>query len=316
MTNLTRAETATWLRERDGFLILTHRRPDGDTIGSAALLCRALRSLGKCADILQNPELTPRYAGLHAGLTRPEAGEADTLVCVDVAAANMLPDCFGGLAGRIALRIDHHTTATPFTELALVDAGAGACGEIIADVLEELGVRLDVPMALALYTAVATDTGRFCYANTTAHSLRTAARCYDTGADLGAVNREIFETVSLPKLRIQGWIVEHTRFFADGRAAVCAISREVERSLGVTEDDMENISGFLRGVEGVQVAATLRETGGAAKVSIRALPGCDAAAICARFGGGGHRGAAGATLKMPLSDAAETVARAIAEVLA
>ena len=137
MTTLTRAETARWLSERDQFLILTHVRPDGDTLGSAALLCRGLRKLGKTAHILENPGITAKYAALHEGLTQKEALAGDTLVSVDVAAPNMLPDAFRPLQDRIALRIDHHGTATPFTPLSLVDAGAAACGEILFDVLCE-----------------------------------------------------------------------------------------------------------------------------------------------------------------------------------
>ena len=296
MTTLTRAETARWLSERDQFLILTHVRPDGDTLGSAALLCRGLRKLGKTAHILENPGITAKYAALHEGLTQKEALAGDTLVSVDVAAPNMLPDAFRPLQDRIALRIDHHGTATPFTPLSLVDAGAAACGEILFDVLCELGVTLDKPMANALYTAVSTDTGCFRYANTTAHTFSTAAAC--------------------AQLKIQSYLVEHARFYRDGALAVCPLPRAIEESVGAGEDDLENISGFPRSIAGVRMAATLREDpDGRVKISVRAVPGYDASAVCARFGGGGHKGAAGASLRLPLEEAAQAVAAAMEELV-
>ena len=119
----------------------------------------------------------------------------------------------------------------------------------------------------------------------------------------------LFDTNSFAKLRLQSWMVENIRFLKDGALAVCALPHAVEQQLGVTEDDMESISGFPRSIEGVRMAATLRELpGGKIKVSVRALPGYDAAKVCRKFGGGGHKGAAGATLETTLEAAAEMVA--------
>jgi phosphoesterase RecJ-like protein len=306
MSSLTRNEAAQWLSERDHFAILTHRRPDGDTIGSAATLCRGLRQLGKTAHIIENPEITPKYAHLHENLTKKWPEDTDIIVSVDVASPNMLPDRFQSLMGRIGLRIDHHETASSFTECELVEPKAAACAEIIYDVLMMLGATLDKPTAEALYTAVATDTGCFRYANTTAHSYRTAAACADTGANLNAITQAIFETNSFRRLKIQSWMTEHALFFADGQIAICAIPLRVEEEIGVNEDDMENISGFPRTIEGVKIAVTIREKeNGGVKASVRAVPGCDAGAICAKFGGGGHKGAAGATLNTSLEDAVQ-----------
>ncbi len=308
MSSLTRNETARWLREHDFFLILTHKRPDGDTIGSAAALCLGLRQLGKTAHVLRNMEVTEKYLHLHEGLTKdcPEAG--DVLIAVDTATPQLLPEAYGHLAKSVRLRIDHHGSDTPFAPLQLVDASAGACGEIIYDVLADLGVTLDKRMAEALYTAVSTDTGCFRYANTTSHSFRTAAACCDAGGDLQAINQAIFDTNSFGKLRLQSWITENIRFRCGGQVAVCALPAQVERDLGLTEDDLENVSGFPRSIEGVKIAATLRQTAnGCVKISVRALPGYDAAQVCATFGGGGHKGAAGATLKAELEEAATMV---------
>ena len=312
MGNLTKAETARFLLEADRIVILTHRRPDGDTLGSAAFLCRGLRQLGKQVWILPNPEITEKYASLHEGLTKPCVEEDDTIVAVDTASAQMLPEAYRALLGSISLRIDHHATATTFTEHELVEPEAAACGEIVYDVLTQMGVVLDIPMANALYTAVSTDTGCFRYANTTEHSFAVAAACAAVSPDLFRLNQLYFDTNSLARLRLQGWMVENARFLSGGKIVICAIPYALEQELGVTEDDMENISGFPRSIAGVYIAATLRQNSdGLVKLSVRAVPGYDAGAICATFGGGGHKGAAGASLRLSLEDAVAAVEKAM-----
>ncbi len=302
-----------FLREKDNFLILTHRRPDGDTLGSAAALCRGLRQKGKNARILVNPEITEKYAYLPEGLTAEKISGEDVLVAVDVASPGMLPMNFPEGA-QVSLRIDHHGSATSFAEIELVEPETAACGEIIYDLLMELGVTLDAPIANALYIAVSTDTGCFRYANTKSHSFQVAAACAKVSGDIFAINQKLFDTNSLGRLRIQGWMTENARFYRDGKVCVCAIPLAVEKELGVTEDDMENISGFPRSIEGVCVAATLRQQkDGLVKISVRAVPGYDASAVCEKFGGGGHKGAAGANLDLPIGEAAEKVAAAILE---
>ena len=315
MTNLTRAEAAEFFRGHDRFSILTHRRPDGDTLGSAAALCLGLRKLGKEAWVVDPTEPLDHLGWLLADITKEEAGENDTIVAVDVAAPNMLPKDTAPLAEKCALRIDHHGSSTPFAEGELVDPESASCAEIVCDILTLLEAELDEDMADAIYVGLSTDTGCFRYANTTAHSLRTAAACYDAGADLHAINQALFDTNTHAKLRLQGWMAENTRLFENGTLAVCALPRQVELDLGVTEDDMENISGFPRSIEGVKMAATLRENAdGLIKLSVRAVPGYDASAVCAKFGGGGHKGAAGGNLRLPLADAAEAVKQAMLEV--
>ena len=310
MKTLTRTETAAFFRSRNNFLLVTHRRPDGDTLGSAAVLCMGLRQLGLNAWVLRNSQVTPKYQHLLRGLTKEEIGQDDTLVSVDVASERMLPENFG--SREITLRIDHHGTADSFTEMELVDAGSASCGEVVCDVLEELGVQLDIPMANALYTAISTDTGCFRYANTTANTFAVAAKCARAGADVFAINQALFETNTLGRLRLQGWLVEHALFLQGGSIAICALPKQVEEDLQLTEDDMENISGFPRTIEGVKIAATVRqENADSVKVSVRAVPGYDAGAICAKFGGGGHKGAAGCSIKLPMDEAVQALIAAL-----
>ena len=314
MTTLTRSETARFLLEHYHYTILSHRRPDGDTTGSSAALCLGLRQLGKTAHVLENTEVSPRFRWLHEGLTKPAAQEGDVIVSADVASPAMLPESFRSLLGSIALRIDHHGSATSFTDLELVDAQSASCAELVWDVLKEMGVKADRAIAEAVYVGVSTDTGCFRYSNTSAHTFETAAICAAAGAKIYELNQELFETNTLARLKMQGWIVDHMKMLSGGKMAICAIPRSVEEEIGVTPDDMDNISSFPRTVAGVCVAATLRETAdGDTKISVRAVPGYDAAKVTEKFGGGGHRGAAGASLKMPLEEAALAVEKAMLE---
>ena len=310
MTELSRIDCAEWLLARDRFVLLTHRKPDGDTIGSAAGLCRGLRSLGKTAHVLYNPEITPLYAPLLEGLTKNEPEEGDILVAVDVAADTMFPRCYDPLKNSIDLRIDHHGSGREYTPRELVESDSAACAEIIWELLLDMGVDPDQEMAEAIYVGVSTDTGCFRFANTTAHTFDVAADCAAVGADIYSWNQKLFDTKSLPKLRLQGWIIDHVQFLEDGKVAVCCLPRAVEEEIGVSEDDMNDISSFLRSIEGVRMSALLRETEeGRVKVSVRAIPGSNAAAVCEVFGGGGHAGAAGCNLRMTLAEAAEAIGK-------
>jgi len=316
MKKMTISDCARFFRENDNFCILTHRRPDGDTLGSAAALCRGLRQLGKTAHVLKNPEVTEKYAPVVEGLTADSVPEKATIVCVDTASAGMLPLAFEDLANKIQLRIDHHASATSFTDYELVDGGSAACGELIYEILMELGVKLDTPLANALYTAVSTDTGCFRFANTTAHTLRVAAACAEVSKDLYRLNNLYFATVSLQRLRMQSYMIENAIFLQDRQVCICPIPLEAEERIGVTEDDMDNISGYPRTIAGVKIAATLRieRDTGKVKLSLRAAPGYDAGKICAAFGGGGHAGAAGASMEMSMDDAVSALIEAIPEI--
>ena len=314
MKRLTRSETARFLLEHDNYLILSHRRPDGDTTGSSAALCLGLRQLGKTAFVLENKEVSDRFRWLHQGLTKSKPEGNETVVSTDVASPSMLPESFQSLLGNIALRIDHHGSATSFTDAELVDPHSASCAELIWDVLSLMGVKADQKIAEAVYVGTSTDTGCFRYANTTAHTFETAAVCAQAGAHIYELNQELFETNTLGKLKMQAWIVEHMKMLAGGTMAICAIPRSVELELGVTSDDMDNISNFPRTVAGVNVAATIRETeDGLAKISVRAVPGYDATVIAEKFGGGGHKGAAGASLRLPMAQVEQIVEQAMLE---
>lgn len=306
---MTRTDAARWLAEHDNFCIMTHAGPDGDTLGSAATLCLGLRSMGKSAAVLDNPEISDKLAYLCEGLMVEEPAENAVFVSVDVAAPYMFTENQLPYVEKIALRIDHHGNAASFSPLELVDSQSASCAEIVYDVLQEMGCQLTAEIAIPLYTGLATDTGCFRYANTNAHTFTTAAACVAAGANVHPINQALFDTVTLNKLKVQAWVTEHTVFLSEGRAAYCAMPKTLATELGVDERDVGGVAGFVRSIEGVRFAVTLRESNEDDKVylSARAIPGYDAAALCAKFGGGGHKGAAGGATTMSLADTIQKV---------
>lgn len=313
MKQRTIPETAAWLLQNDNYIMLTHRRPDGDTVGCAAALCGGLRALGKTAAVWENPQFTEKFRPYLDGLTTDTIPEDAKIVVVDIAAAGLLPYGAEGYVNRIDLRIDHHGRDMVFGNEGVVDASAAACGEIILDLLEQMNAPIDKTIAEALYCAIATDTGCFRYSNVTAKTLRAAAKCKDCGADTFAVNQVMFLTRRLARLKLDAYLTETTEFLAGGKVAISRIPEQVIADLGITEDDIDDIAGFGREIEGVKIGVMLREVREGGKISVRTAPGYDAAAICARLGGGGHRAAAGATVPGGLEEARAAILRALEE---
>ena len=166
---------AQWLRERDNFLLLTHVRPDGDTLGSAAALCEALNALGKTAYLLKNPGDLTRYEGFLTFSWAPEGFAPDHVVAVDIATEELLPEgAAQDYQGKSQLCIDHHPSNQGYAQQTCLDADAAACGEIIYRIIRELGVWSE-SIAQALYIAISTDCGGFLYSNTTPETHRIAA---------------------------------------------------------------------------------------------------------------------------------------------
>lgn len=312
---MTRTDCAAFLRQKDNFCILTHLDPDGDALGSAAGLCLGLRALGKTAFVLENPQTPENLAFLCEGLTVAAPAENAVLVSVDVASPRIFMKNPSFDPEKIQLRIDHHGRATSFAPLELIEPEMASCAELIYDILMEMGVKLTREIAIALYTGLSTDTGCFKFANTTAHTFRVAAACADTGANLQPINQAMFDTVSLGRLRLQSWITENTQFYADGQVAVCVMPMGLANSVGAKESEMTGLSGFVRSIAGVKLAALVQAQENGNKISVRAIPGYDAAAICEIFGGGGHKGAGGAASTLSPEETGKGLAEAMLEQL-
>ena len=311
---MTTAEAAACLAAMDQVLILTHVRPDGDTIGSAAALCCGLRALGKTAYLLPNPELTATYAPYAA----PYLAEADFapayVVSVDIAALSLLPENARPYQDRIALAIDHHPSQEFFARETCLEADSAACGEIVYDILRQL-TPLTPEMALPLYVAISTDTGCFVYTNTTADTHRIAAALLESGIDVGPVNKALFRTKSKTRLAMEARMVADMELYDSDRVVVMSIPLSLRQELHATEADIEELSSLAALVEGTDCGITLRELrSGVTKVSVRSGSRVDACALCRELGGGGHHAAAGATVNSGLEETCRAVLAAYRKV--
>lgn len=308
---MTTAEAAHLLLGWDELLLLTHVRPDGDTVGSAAALCQALRDLGKTAYLLPNPELTATYAPYAAPYAAPEGFVPRHVVSVDIAALSLLPENARPYGERIDLAIDHHPSQGFFARETCLEADSAACGEIVYDIITRL-TPVTPDIALPLYVAVSTDTGCFVYSNTTPRTHRIAAALMDCGIDAAPVNKALFRTKSRTRLAMEAWMAEWAEYYDHDRVVVMQIPLSLCLDYKATEADVEELSSLAALVEGTDCGVTLRELkDGRVKISLRTGPRVNATEVCALLGGGGHAAAAGATLHGTLSEVKQAVLQAI-----
>ncbi len=308
-------QAAHFLLAHDGYLILTHVRPDGDTIGCAAALCRSLRQAGKEAFVLENREATSLFTPYLEGLLAPEGYRPRTVVAVDMAARGLFPDNARDYLDRVDLTVDHHPSQEFFARETCLDAGRAACGELLYEIVQQLG-PVTPEMGEALYVAVSTDCGCFMYSNTTAATHRVAADLMETGFDVYPVNRRHFRTKSFKRLKLEGMLAAGMELRDNGETALVFLTLDMLAQVGAQERDIEDIAAFVGQVEGVKNGVTLRELRpGECKLSLRTDPGdLNASAVCALLGGGGHAAAAGATIPGTMEQARAAVLAAIERV--
>ena len=310
-------QAAALLKERDQILILTHKRPDGDTVGCAAALCAALREQGKRAWVLPNEDVTSLFSPYLEGYLLEEGAEPRYVVSVDIAWRQLFtPAGEAWLARGIDLAIDHHPSQEFFAAQTCLDAGRAACGELVYDIIRQWG-PVSPAAALPLYVAVSTDTGCFMYSNTTPATHRVAAGLMETGIDAQGANKRHFRTKSLKRLKLESLIVDTMDLHDGGAIAIAAVSLADMARLEATERDAEDIAAFVGQLEGVHTSVTIRElAGGACKLSVRTDATLNATKVCALLGGGGHAAAAGCTVPGTVEEAKAAILAAIRKVQA
>lgn len=293
MKNVDVKECAALLKEFDNYLILTHRNPDGDTLGSAFALKRALTEMGKSSMVRCIDDIHPKFSYLWAELDNSDI-EYDKIIAVDVADKKLLGEEFEKKYGdRVWLCIDHHMSNREYAENLLLEDRAAAA-VVIYEVICELGVEITPEIANCIYTGLATDTGCFMFSNTTPTVHRIAAEVMEKGADYTQINRLMFETKTLSYLKLEQMAVSSIESHFEGKCAIMTITRKMFEESGSSSSECDGIASLPRKIEGVQVGVTIRERhDGTYKVSLRTVEPYDAAKICANFGGGGHNRAAG-----------------------
>ncbi len=305
------------LRRHDRFLVVTHENPDGDALGSLLAASLALRQLGKDA-VMYLPGRTPlpsEYGFMPlADLVRkpPDDAAERVLFAVDCAKEERIGDDAARSRAPLTVNVDHHHDNTRFGDLNLIVADASSTGEVLRDVFAELGVELTPELAEPLYIALVTDTGRFQYANTTPKSLRLAAELVDAGADIHEVFQQVYESLEFAKLKLLARALDRAEVLEGGRIVVSHLLRADFGEIGASEPYSEGIIDYLRAVEGAELAVLIREQlnedAAAYKGSLRSsIDELDVSAIARRFGGGGHRQAAGFSTDLPLAEVVEQI---------
>lgn len=312
---ITLESAAKTLLSKDKILILTHRSPDGDTIGSGYALAMALRKLGKSVKVDCTDPFPEKYSYFTDKLEKLEFDE-EFVVSVDIADTKLLGEKLSDYADKIDLCIDHHGSNTKYAKEYYVEASAAAAAQVIAKLIRLMNVDFDKDIANAIYTGITTDTGCFRYTNVTAETHRIAADMIDCGADSGMINRLMFETKSRSRLEIERRVMDSIQFYLDGRCAIAYATIDMMKESGAVDSDMEGVSSLPRQIEGVMAGITLREkNNGKFKVSVRTTDELDASAICANFGGGGHKAAAGCMITGTLNEAIEQIIEVVRQAL-
>lgn len=301
-------DIAQWLLQKDDFVVVGHVQPDGDSYGSCLALAMALRALGKRAFVAAPP--LPHMFRFLTGQNLIYQKEnmpfqPKNIVHVDTAA----PDRVGVVFDEEmpAALIDHHETNVGFDDVRHIDGGASSAGELVMALLQEMNIAISSDMAVCLYTAIASDTGSFQFSGTTGRCMRQAAELIDSGLDIGKISTAIFRSRTLARTKLLGEVLHAMELSEDGRIAVAVVDKEMMARCSAVHADMEGIVNYLSEIDSVKAAALLEVRDGDVKVSMRSQEWIDVAAIAKALGGGGHKSAAGVTLKGTTQEAKQEI---------
>ncbi len=312
---LTLRQTARFLKKHDNYIILTHASPDGDTLGSAYALYYALNEIGKVAEVIC-PDVIPSKYNYFTRKTDHIDKTQATIIAVDVADKRLLGALEEEFGHKVDLCIDHHISNTRYAKNLYLDADAAACAECIFDLISTMKVHINNITAKAIYTGLATDTGCFKYSTVTKKTLLICAELYEYNIGAAEINRLMFDTKSKKLIELEAMVLNSAEFHFDDKCMLLTVTAEMQAETGCSGTELEGIAIISRSVEGICAGITLKQIGDDEfKVSLRTYPPLDASAICKTLGGGGHKGAAGATINGSLSEAKEKVLAAVKESL-
>ena len=299
-------------------LILFHRNPDADAVGSAFALKRILEELGSSVYCLCQNEVPARLHFLMDDSQNSvlpdslsEDFEIERIISVDSASPAQLGSLWELYGDRVDLMIDHHAAGEPYAD-AYIDPEAAATGEILFDIVKKLAteekVTITYELCTDLYAAISSDTGCFRYSNVTPATHRTAAQLIALIPSHAEIDRLLFETKTPGRLAAEKAALELLSFASNGKIAVCSISLEQISAHGLASEDLDALIDIARSVAGVEIAFSIREeASGSYRVSARSNSNVDVSSLCAYFGGGGHVKAAGCTVSADNLEAAKEI---------
>lgn len=307
----------------DRFLICSHDAPDGDAVGSELALAAVLETMGKSSTII-NPSAIPESLRFLPGadriLTYPAGMDTrfDAFVSVDAGRRDRVhPVDEVATTGVPFLNIDHHDGNDDFGTVNWCDARFGSTGEMIYDLARQAAVPLRIELALPLYVALLTDTGRFSYGNTTPSAHRMAEALLEAGVEPADVHRRIYREKTLGRIRLEASAMSNLQTTLEGRIAWCAVDAKALANAGVNAGEARDLIGIPASLRGVELALSFREleSGAETKISLRSFGPFRVNEFAERYGGGGHRVAAGMRLGQPLAKAQRTVIQDLTDAL-
>lgn len=306
-----------FIQHHERFVLAAHSSPDGDTLGSCLALRLCLLSMGKNVSVVCE-DAVPEYLRFLPGaetITSDPDPKAEAVLYIDCAEHSRTGknrDFFENAPFQFC--IDHHETNPCATKDGDWVEDVGACAELIYRLIVEIGVPVTKEIAECLFTGVATDTGNFSYTNTTPDTFRIAAELLSAGIDISELNRKLFRTISLGKARLISMALGAAEIFLDGTASLSCVSSQDMKDAGAKEAECEGLIDYLRDIDSVEIACLLRESSdGTIKGSLRSKHEVNVLTVAKRFGGGGHRKAAGFTFLGSLDEAHDAVIPAIKE---
>jgi bifunctional oligoribonuclease and PAP phosphatase NrnA len=293
------------IRDRQRFLLTSHARPDGDSIGSQLAMAYALEALGKEVRLV-NADPAPDHYREFPGVDRIEIAErsdaaADALIvmeCSDLSRTGV-----AGLDGHFIINIDHHAGNRLYGALNWFDESAAACGEMVFDVIRALGVPLSPEIATHIYLAILTDTGSFHHSNITPRTFDICRQAVEAGVNPAAMARRVFDSNSFGKLKLIGALLDTMELIDNGRLAVLHMSDGMLEVCGCTHNDTEGVINLPLTAREIQAVVFFKVgSTGEVRVSMRSKYDVDVRSVATAYGGGGHKNAAGFTVPGQLSD--------------
>lgn len=304
----TTQEVAAELRRRSAFVMVSHVKPDGDTLGAGLALGIALKRMGKRVAYFQQDPV-PRNLRFMADtqfVSRdiPADFPPDTLyVFCDMSDSARAGDFLPAVARENMLDIDHHLGNSHFGALNYVIPTECSTGTVVMRLLRELGCEIDASIATCLLTTIMTDTGGFMHSNTTPEVLELSAELIRKGADKEQITEEIFANKRVAATRLLGCVLDKMTFGHEGRYCYSYVDDAMFAQTGADGEDTEDVVNVLRGQENVEVAALFKAFDGEIRVSLRSAGRVNVQAAAARLGGGGHFRASGLTFAGTLPEA-------------
>jgi len=301
------------------FLLAGHLNPDGDTLGSSLAMASVLKRMGKRVYIYSsdpvpaNLMFMPGIKSIHAG--KLPSGSFDTVILLECST----PERAGDLKGihtkaKCLINIDHHRTSVNYGDINLIDSLYSSTAELVYQLLYVMSVKITPQEATCLYVGIVTDTGRFHYPATRPNTLTTAAHLLEAGADSVKANDRIYTTKSLPAIKLLGRALNKIEILDSGKSVVTVLTNSDFTECAAQSQHTEDIVNYGLMIPGVKISALFREEQDRVTVNFRSKGNLDVSALAKKFGGGGHRNAAGCKIKAPFQKVREDVLQAVSQI--